>query len=202
MMINFFNILLESHFKHFISFIQTKTLNALKVDFSSLKKVDQSSWSCHNNIDFISEFIDLLVNSHSSINRENIILFGMKFKGLNFICNLNAKFSCWKNNQVFDVRILGKFLLSESFEDWEGVCHCLSTSCSVTSNEVLSRVNGLEGVVLDWEEELDSLFIEHLNHVRVFDEVSDMLMVFPFWLRLFLIHERFGWNDISGHHGW
>lgn len=103
---------------------------------------------------------------------------------------MNAEFSCWKDDEKFDVRVFDELLLSESFNNWERVCDGLSTSCSITANEVLSTVNDFKGGVLDWEEEFDSFFLEHLNHSRVLDEVGNVLVFLSFWLRFFWIHER------------
>jgi hypothetical protein len=68
MMINFLNILLESHFEHLISLIQTKTFDAFEVDFSSFKEVNESSWSGDNDINLILELIDMLVEFDATIN--------------------------------------------------------------------------------------------------------------------------------------
>ncbi len=54
-MIDFFNVLLESHFKHLIGFIETDALDALKVDFFPFEEVDKSTWGNNNDIDFESQ---------------------------------------------------------------------------------------------------------------------------------------------------
>jgi hypothetical protein len=53
---------------------------------------------------------------------------------------------------------------------------------------------------LDWEEELDSFFVEYFNHRWVLDEVADVFLLFSFWLRLHRVHKGTWGDDVSGHH--
>ena len=80
--------------------------------------------------------------------------------------------------------------MSESLNYWKGVSDSLSTSCSVTADEVLSTVNDLKGGVLNGEEKFDSLLLKHVNHCRILDEVGNVLVFLSFWLGFFRIHER------------
>ena len=68
MVVNFLDVLLEAHLEHFISLIKTKTLDSLKVDFSSFQQVDQSSWCCDYDVNSVSEQVDVFSQFHSSIN--------------------------------------------------------------------------------------------------------------------------------------
>ncbi len=61
----------------------------------------------------------MLPHFNSSIYRDNVELFGGQFEGLNLICDLNAKFSCWQYDQELDVMILEQFLMSESLDYWQ-----------------------------------------------------------------------------------
>lgn len=199
-MINFLDILLESHFKHLISLIQTETFNPFEVDFSSFKEVNESTWSGDDNINLIFKFVDMLVEFNSTIDWDDIELFWREFEGFDFISHLYAELSGWKNDKELNVRIFEELLVSESFDDWERICQCFSTSCSVAADEVLKAVYDLESSVLNWEEELDSFFVKQFCYSWVLDEISDVFLLFSFWLRLLRIHKGTWGNDISGHH--
>lgn len=67
--------------------------------------------------------------------------------------------------------------MAETLDDGEGVGNGLAATCAITADEVLAAVDDLECGVLDWEEELDALLLEHLHHGGVLDEVTDVLVL-------------------------
>ena len=96
---------------------------------------------------------------YSAVNRDDVELFGADFESFNFIGDLDAEFSCGEDDEELNVLIFEEFLVSEFFNDWEGVGKGFSAACSVSSDEITSGVNGFIGHVLDGEEELDVFFV-------------------------------------------
>lgn len=76
-MVDLLNILLESHLQHLISLIQTETLNPFQVNLPSAQQVNEPAWCGHNDINPISQLINMFIEINPTIKRDYLKLFTM-----------------------------------------------------------------------------------------------------------------------------
>lgn len=195
-----FDVLLESHLKHLVGLIETDALDALEVDFFPFEEINKSARGGNNDIDFGSEEVQVFSDLDSSVQGDDIVLFGVELEAVDFVGDLDAEFSGGQDDEELDVIALEKFLMSEPFDDGEGIGDGLAAASSVSADEVLTFVDGFKGHVLDGEKVLDVFFMEDFDHSGVLDEVIDVFLgLFGlFWLRV--LHVGVGGDDVSGHH--
>lgn len=73
--------------------------------------------------------------------------------------------------------VLEGVLTAELLDHWQREGHGLARAGPVAGNEVLALEDGLEGLILDGEEALDALILEHLDHLLILDEVRQLALL-------------------------
>ena len=69
MLIYFFDVFLEPLFEHFVGFVQTKNLNFVHFDNTTVEQIDQAPWGGNYDVDPIIDFLDLIVDIGLAVNR-------------------------------------------------------------------------------------------------------------------------------------
>ena len=82
------DVFLETHFEHLVSFIENQTLQTAKVDVSSLNVVKHSPSCSNENINTISQILDLLLDINSSVDSDDFEFVVVVFERVHNIADL------------------------------------------------------------------------------------------------------------------
>lgn len=74
MVVDLLNVLLETHLEHLVGLVQAQTLDAFKINLSSLQQVNQPARGCHHHIHLLLQLINMLIYLNPTIKRQHIKL--------------------------------------------------------------------------------------------------------------------------------
>ncbi|MNP93164.1 hypothetical protein D3C85_56830 [compost metagenome] len=91
-----YDVFVESHVQHFISFVKNTIVDLRDVYQSSVNHILHSTWSSHNNLCSSLNVSSLLCNTCSTVNCYHINTFFVFRVVFNFVGNLQTKFASWR----------------------------------------------------------------------------------------------------------
>jgi hypothetical protein len=122
-----------------------------------------SSSGSHEQVDSSLELTGLVLDTHSAINRDNSELVTMMLHLSQLCCDLDRQLSSWSQDDRLDSTCSEQIILSQVFDGWQTKGKGLARSCQVSRDKILSLVNRVETVLLDWEEIFVALSLKNFD---------------------------------------
>ena len=117
-------------------------------------------------IDSSFEFFCLIRNTGSSVDCHNSELIIMVLQFGEFVGYLNCQLTSWSKNNRLNFTWVEQFVFTKIFDGWKTEGQSLTGSCKISGNKILSVVDWVEAVLLDWEQALVSLLDKHIYRLR------------------------------------
>ena len=83
-----------------------------------------------------------------------------------FVGNLNCQFTSWSENYRLNLTCVEQFVFTKIFDCRKTEGEGLTRPCEISGNKILSVVDWVEAMLLDWEQVLISLLNQHLYRLR------------------------------------
>jgi len=103
---DFFDIFLETHFQHFVGFIENHEFQLVEMDGLAFEMVDGSAWRTDDDLRFLLEFIELIGDRIATKNRHDAAFGEVFCHSHDFVMNLNGEFPRRSEDEgLDDVRV-------------------------------------------------------------------------------------------------
>lgn len=95
--------------------------------------------------------VRLILNTGSSVDSHYPELIVMMLHFGEFSCNLNRQLTSWSKNDGLNFACAKQFVFTEILDSWKTKGEGLARACEVSSDEILSVVDWVEAVLLNWK---------------------------------------------------
>lgn len=160
---NVLYVLLEAQLEHHVRFVKHDGLETRKVDVASLHVVQNSSSSSNEDVNACLEMMGLALDWHTSVHSNDLKLVRSVLHLVELVGDLDSQLSRRSQHDRLELPVSKNFLLPQRLDDGQAKSKSFPGPCKISPNQVVPIVNGVEGVLLDWEEALVLLVSEKLS---------------------------------------
>lgn len=154
------DVLLEAELEHLIGLIEHDTLEITEVNVAAVDVVEDTTGGTDEDVNTVTKLARLIVDADATINGQNFELVVVMLDLLELATDLQGELSGGSQDDSLDASVTELLVLSKIFNDGKTESEGLAGTGEVTSNNVVSLVDGIEAVLLDGEQVDDLLLLE------------------------------------------